>query len=55
MAHFYSSSKTPQFLEDITTPHKALKRGRAYPSVTTVLGIVKDDFLDSIYTYKVWQ
>jgi len=52
MAHFYSASKTPQFLEEITTPHKALKRGRAYPSVTTVLGIVKDDFLDSIYTPK---
>jgi len=48
-AHFYSSAKTPQFLEDVTTPHQALKKGRAYPSVTTVLGIVKDDFLDSIY------
>ena len=50
MAHFYSSSKKPQFLKDITTPHQARKRGRSYPSVTTVLGIVKDDFLDSIYT-----
>ncbi len=50
MSHFYTSSKNPQFLEDVTTPHQALKNGRAYPSVTTVLGIVKDDFLDSIYT-----
>ena len=49
MAHFYSSSKTPQFLKDVTTPHQATKRGRAYPSVTTVLGIVKEDFLDNIY------
>ena len=49
MSHFYTSSKNPQFLEDVTTPHQALKKGRAYPSVTTVLGIVKDDFLDSIY------
>jgi hypothetical protein len=49
MSHFYTSSKNPQFLEDVTTPHQALKNGRAYPSVTTVLGIVKDDFLDSIY------
>jgi len=50
MSHFYTSSKNPQFLEDVKTPHQALKNGRAYPSVTTVLGIVKDDFLDSIYT-----
>jgi hypothetical protein len=49
MAHFYSSAKDPQFLEDIQTPAQARKSGRAYPSVTTVLGIIKDDFLDSIY------
>ena len=50
MAHFYTSSTKPQFLPDVTTAPQARKRGRAYPSVTTVLGIVKDDFLDSIYT-----
>jgi len=50
-AHYYSAnSKTPTFLENVTTPAQAIKYGRAYPSVTTVLGIVKDDFLDSIYT-----
>ena len=49
MSHFYTSAKKPQFLEDITTAPQARKIGRAYPSVTTVLGIVKDDFLDSVY------
>ena len=52
MAHFYSSSTKPIFLADVTTPAQARKKGKAYPSVTTVLGIVKDDFLDSIYTPK---
>jgi hypothetical protein len=49
MAHFYSSARDPKFLENVQTPAQARKNGKAYPSVTTVLGIVKDDFLDSIY------
>ena len=51
MAHFYNCKDTtdPSFEPDIETPAKARKVNKAYPSVTTVLGIVKDAFLDSIY------
>jgi len=53
MAHFYSASKdSPKFLPDVQTPPQARKAGSAWPSVTTVLGIVKDDFLDNIYQPK---
>ena len=51
MAHFYNCKDTtdPCFEPDIETPAKARKVNKVYPSVTTVLGIVKDAFLDSIY------
>jgi len=51
MAHFYNCKDTtdPSFEPDIETPAKARKVNKVYPSVTTVLGIVKDAFLDSIY------
>lgn len=52
MAHFYSAKEilNPVFEPDVSTPAQARKAGRwVYPSVTTVLGIVKDAFLDSIY------
>lgn len=49
MAHFYDCTQDPFLCLDITTPAKARKQKRIYPSVTTVLGLVKDPFLDSIY------
>lgn len=52
MAHFYDCKITeaPVFEPEITTPAKARKKAKSvYPSVTTVLGIVKDEFLDGIY------
>lgn len=52
MAHFYNckDSLNPVFEENISTPFQAKKKGtKIYPSVTTVLGIIKDEFLDSIY------
>jgi len=51
MAHFYNCTdiKQPEFEPDIETPAQARKVNKVYPSVTTVLGIVKDAFLDSIY------
>ena len=51
MSHFYSCNDilNPQFEADILTPAQARKVKKVYPSVTTVLGIVKDAFLDSIY------
>ena len=51
MAHFYKCTdiSNPQFEPSIGTPAKARKERKVYPSVTTVLGIVKDAFLDSIY------
>lgn len=50
MAHFYDCKNEPTFDPDVGTPFQAKKKGtKIYPSVTTVLGIVKDEFLDSIY------
>ena len=51
MAHFYNcqDASDPKFESEISTPAQAKKKNKVYPSVTTVLGIVKDSFLDSIY------
>ena len=51
MAHFYDCNDTldASLREDITTVAQARKVRAIYPSVTTVLGICKDEFLDSIY------
>ncbi len=49
MAHFYTAERLPKFIEEIETPSQANKNGKAWPSVTTVLGIIKDDFLDGQY------
>ena len=52
MAHFYNckDAQNPLFEENVGTPFQAQKKGKkVYPSVTTVLGIIKDEFLDSIY------
>jgi hypothetical protein len=50
MAHFYDCITDPKFLKDITTPAQARKNNyKTYPSVTTILSLVKDDFLDGIY------
>lgn len=51
MAHFYDCKPlTAEFNEHITTPAQARKASPfIYPSVTTILSIVKDDFIDSIY------
>lgn len=51
MPHFYNCQDIgdPMFCPDIQTPAKARKERRVYPSVTTVLGILKDPFLDGIY------
>lgn len=55
MGHFYHCKDVlnPQFLPDVTTPSQARKVFKAYPSVTTVLGIVKDSFIDSIWKPKM--
>lgn len=50
MAHFYATqAKTPSLVEDVQTPAKAKKIEGMMPSVTTVLSIVKDDFLHGIW------
>lgn len=52
MAHFYNcvDVASPSFEAEVTTPFQAKKAGaRVYPSVTTVLGVVKDEFIDSIW------
>lgn len=50
MAHFYKyNAGNPIFLEEATTPAKARKIAGAMPSVTTVLSVLKDPFLDDIY------
>jgi len=51
MAHFYDCTTTnePKFEKNVTTPAQARKNNtKTYPSVTTVLGIIKDDFLDML-------
>ena len=52
MSHFYNckNPSEPQFEAEVGTPAQARKAGAdVYPSVTTVLGIVKDPFLDEVY------
>ena len=56
MAHFYNCQdvSSPSFEAEVLTPPQARKKGgRIYPSVTTVLGIVKDSFIDSIWKPKM--
>ena len=50
MAHFYKYGKSETLVqEDVTTPAQARKKRGVYPSVTTVLSVIKDPFLDGIY------
>jgi hypothetical protein len=49
MAHFYTAERLPKFLPEVETPAQAVKDKKAWPSVTTVLSIIKDDFIDSIF------
>ena len=49
MAHFYDCNKDPFLCLDVTTPAQARKLSKVFPSVTTILGLIKDPFLDSIY------
>lgn len=49
MAHFYDCKQDPFLCLDVTTPAQARKQSKVYPSVTTILGLIKDPFLDSIY------
>lgn len=50
MAHFYQYIKGGStFRDDIRTPAQARKHKQVYPSVTTILSIIKDPFLDGIY------
>lgn len=48
MSHFYNCEAKP-YLTEANTPAQARKIG-AYPSVTTVMGIIKDPFLDVIWS-----
>ena len=53
MSHFYATkAKTPSLVEDVQTPAKAKKIEGMYPSVTTVISILKDDFLHGIWMPK---
>ncbi len=49
MSHFYNCDASEPFLTEARTPPQARKIG-AYPSVTTVMGIIKDPFLDGIWS-----
>jgi hypothetical protein len=49
MAHFYDCNNEPFLNEDVTTPAQAKKKTKVYPSVTTILSIMKDSFIDNIY------
>tara|TARA_R100001163_G_C5046216_1_gene183518 strand:+ start:707 stop:1483 length:777 start_codon:yes stop_codon:yes gene_type:complete len=54
MAHFYKYGETKSlFMDEIKTPAQARKcKDAVYPSVTTILSIIKDPFLDGIYKPK---
>jgi len=50
MSHFYKyNAGNPKFLEEIRTPAQAKKSKGVMPSVTTVLSVIKDPFLNDIY------
>ena len=50
MSHFYKyNAGNPEFLENIKTPAQAKKHRGVMPSVTTVLSVIKDPFLNDIY------
>lgn len=49
MSHFYDCTTPEPFLTSANTPTQA-KNLSAYPSVTTVMGIIKDPFLDGIWS-----
>ena len=49
MSHFYDCDASEPFLTEARTPTQA-KKINAYPSVTTVMGIIKDPFLDGIWS-----
>lgn len=51
MSHFYDCTTDDPFLTSANTPTQA-KNLDAYPSVTTVMGIIKDPFLDGIWSPK---
>ena len=51
MSHFYDTSKGEAVLSESTTAPQARKAGH-YPSVTTVLGIQKDSFIDFVWKPK---
>lgn len=49
MSHYYKAQKISEIIKEVETPAQARKHGHAWPSVTTVLGIIKDPFLDDQY------
>lgn len=51
MSHFYDCKKKVAILSRSTTPPQARKANH-YPSVTTILGILKSDFIDNIWKPK---
>tara|TARA_A100000171_G_scaffold81_1_gene85 strand:+ start:3583 stop:4341 length:759 start_codon:yes stop_codon:yes gene_type:complete len=51
MSHFYDCTTADPFLTSANTPTQA-KNLDAYPSVTTVMGIIKDPFLDGVWSPK---
>ena len=51
MSHFYDCTTDKPFLTSANTPTQA-KNLDAYPSVTTVMSIIKDPFLDGIWSPK---
>ena len=55
MAHFYTAERLPKFLPEIETPAQAVKDKKAWPSVTTVLSIIRDEFIDSIFSPNSWS
>ena len=50
MAHFYKyNNGDPFFIKEVETPAQAKKLKQVFPSVTTVLGVLTDPFIDGRY------
>ena len=49
MSHYYNCESFPPYLTKASTPAQA-KKIKAYPSCTTILSIMKSNFLDNIWS-----
>jgi len=53
--HYYTKKNgAVKLLADVTTPSQARKHGSAYPSVTTLLGYLPNEYINSVWKPKMF-